>query len=76
MSALAFTKMQGLGNDFVDYLTPGVFTVDPGLPGLAQVFFVFASGEGVESATGRSMGLVCVEQPAEADVGRRHLDEK
>ena len=32
-----------LGNDFLDYLLPGVYTVDPGLPGLAQVFFVFAS---------------------------------
>lgn len=32
-----------LGNDFIDYLTPGVFTLDPGLPGLAQVFFVYAS---------------------------------
>ncbi len=32
-----------LGNDFIDYLLPGVFTLDPGLPGLAQVFFVFAS---------------------------------
>ena len=30
-----------LGNDFIDYLTPGQFTFDPGLPGLAQVFFVF-----------------------------------
>lgn len=30
-----------LGNDFVDYLTPGVFSFDPGLPGLAQVFFVY-----------------------------------
>ena len=32
-----------LGNDFPDYLTPGVFTFDPGLLGLAQVFFVYAS---------------------------------
>ncbi len=40
-----------LGNDFIDYLTPGVYTIDPGLPGLAQVFFVFAAGEGIESAT-------------------------
>ena len=40
-----------LGNDFIDFLTPGVFTLDPGLPGLAQVFFVFAAGEGIASAT-------------------------
>ncbi|NDH96643.1 MAG: hypothetical protein EBZ17_04165 [Actinobacteria bacterium] len=40
-----------LGNDFIDYLTPGVFTVDPGLPGLAQVFFVFAAGEGISNGT-------------------------
>lgn len=40
-----------LGNDFIDYLTPGVFTVDPGLPGLAQVFFVFAAGEGITNGT-------------------------
>ncbi len=32
-----------LGNDFVDYLTPGAYNFDPGLPGLAQVFFVYAS---------------------------------
>ena len=32
-----------LGNDFIDYLSPGVFTLDPGLPGLAQVFFVYAT---------------------------------
>ena len=32
-----------LGNDFLDYLIPGVFTLDPGLPGLAQVFFVYAT---------------------------------
>ncbi len=32
-----------LGNDFIDYLVPGVFSFDPGLPGLAQVFFVYAS---------------------------------
>jgi len=32
-----------LGNDFLDYLIPGVYSVDPGLPGLAQVFFVYAS---------------------------------
>ncbi len=35
----------GLGNDFVDYLTPNLYNFDPGLPGLAQVFFVFASGQ-------------------------------
>jgi branched-chain amino acid transport system substrate-binding protein len=41
-----------LGNDFVDYLTPGVFTIDPGLPGLAQVFFVYAAeNRGVTTAT-------------------------
>lgn len=40
-----------LGNDFIDYLTPGVFTLDPGLPGLAQVFFVFAAGEGISNGT-------------------------
>ena len=32
----------GLGNDFIDYLTPNLYNFDPGLPGLAQVFFVFA----------------------------------
>ena len=42
-----------LGNDFIDYLTPGVFTIDPGLPGLAQVFFVYAAeNRGVTTATG------------------------
>ncbi len=41
-----------LGNDFVDYLTPGSYTFDPGLPGLAQVFFVFMSQtRGDETAT-------------------------
>jgi len=40
-----------LGNDFIDFLTPGVYTVDPGLPGLAQVFFVFAAGEGITNGT-------------------------
>ncbi len=33
----------GLGNDFIDYLIPNLYNFDPGLPGLAQVFFVFAS---------------------------------
>ena len=32
-----------LGNDFPDYFWPGVAINDPGLPGLAQVFFVYAS---------------------------------
>jgi len=32
-----------LGNDFPDYFAPGVVINDPGLPGLAQVFFVYAS---------------------------------
>lgn len=32
-----------LGNDFPDYFFPGVAVNDPGLPGLAQVFFVHAS---------------------------------
>jgi len=40
-----------LGNDFIDYLTPGSYTFDPGLPGLAQVFFVFAAGQGLQTAT-------------------------
>lgn len=41
-----------LGNDFPDYLTPGVFVFDPGLLGLAQVFFVFADqNRGVETMT-------------------------
>lgn len=40
-----------LGNDFVDYFTPASYVFDPGLPGLAQVFFVFAAGEGVETMT-------------------------
>ena len=35
----------GLGNDFVDYLTPNLYNFDPGLPGLAQVFFVFAKAQ-------------------------------
>ena len=34
-----------LGNDFVDYFIPNSYVFDPGLPGLAQVFFVFASQE-------------------------------
>ncbi|HAT17163.1 MAG TPA: hypothetical protein DCS76_05185 [Gemmatimonadetes bacterium] len=42
-----------LGNDFIDFLMPGVFTLDPGLPGLAQVFFVYAAeNRGVTTATG------------------------
>ena len=35
----------GLGNDFIDYLTPNLYNFDPGLPGLAQVFFVFAKAQ-------------------------------
>ena len=35
----------GLGNDFIDYLTPNLYNFDPGLPGLAQVFFVFAKNQ-------------------------------
>ena len=35
----------GLGNDFIDYLTPDLYNFDPGLPGLAQVFFVFAKNQ-------------------------------
>lgn len=33
-----------LGNDVPDFITPGVFTFDPGSLGLAQVIFVYASG--------------------------------
>ena len=41
-----------LGNDFPDYLTPGIFAFDPGLLGLAQVFFVYAADtRGVSTAT-------------------------
>jgi len=32
-----------LGSDFGDYFLPGVAVNDPGLPGLAAVFFVYAS---------------------------------
>lgn len=50
--AAAGVPVLTLGNDFVDYLTPGVFTIDPGLPGLAQVFFVYAAeSRGVTTAT-------------------------
>ena len=32
-----------LGNDFGEFLTPGMFTFDPGIPGLFQVLFVHAA---------------------------------
>lgn len=49
-----------LGNDFGDYLTPGVFTFDPGLLGLAQVFFVFAS----ENRGVTTMSLFIADDPS------------
>ncbi len=50
----------GLGNDFADYLTPDLYNFDPGLPGLAQVFFVFAS----EQRDVSSMSLFLADDPA------------
>jgi len=49
-----------LGNDFGDYLTPGVFTFDPGLLGLAQVFFVYAA----ESRGVTTMTLFIADDPS------------
>ena len=40
-----------LGNDFAEYLTPGVYTFEPGIPGLSQVLFVYSAGRGATSAT-------------------------
>ncbi len=40
-----------LGNDFVEYLTPGVYTFEPGIPGLSQVLFVYSAAGGATSAT-------------------------
>ena len=40
-----------LGNDFGEYLTPGVYTFEPGIPGLSQVLFVYSAGLGAASAT-------------------------
>ena len=40
-----------LGNDFGEYLTPGVYTFEPGIPGLSQVLFVYSAGLGATSAT-------------------------
>lgn len=48
-----------LGNDFVDYFVPNTYVFDPGLPGLAQVFFVFAAAEGIET-----MSLFIADDPA------------
>ncbi len=50
----------GLGNDFIDYLTPNLYNFDPGLPGLAQVFFVFAS----ERRDVSTMTLFLADDPA------------
>ena len=50
----------GLGNDFIDYLTPNLYNFDPGLPGLAQVFFVFAS----ERRDVSTMSLYLADDPA------------
>ena len=50
----------GLGNDFIDYLTPNLYNFDPGLPGLAQVFFVFAKNRRDVS----SMTLFLADDPA------------
>ena len=44
MLAEAGVANLGLGYDFPDYFVPNLYNFDPGLPGLAQVFFVFASG--------------------------------
>ena len=49
----------GLGNDFIDYLTPNLYNFDPGLPGLAQVFFVFAN----ESRNVSTMTLFLADDP-------------
>ena len=49
----------GLGNDFLDYLTPNLYNFDPGLPGLAQVFFVFAK----ESRDVSTMTLFVADDP-------------
>ena len=49
----------GLGNDFFDYLTPNLYNFDPGLPGLAQVFFVFAK----ESRNVSTMTLFVADDP-------------
>ena len=35
-----------LGNDFTEYFLPGTVVLDPGLPGLAQIFFVWAAAQG------------------------------
>ena len=40
-----------LGNDFGEYLTPGVYTFEPGIPGLSQVLFVYSAAGGATSAT-------------------------
>ena len=50
----------GLGNDFIDYLTPDLYNFDPGLPGLAQVFFVFAKNQRDVS----TMSLFLADDPA------------
>ena len=50
----------GLGNDFIDYLTPNLYNFDPGLPGLAQVFFVFAK----ERRDVSTMSLFLADDPA------------
>ncbi len=50
----------GLGNDFIDYLTPNLYNFDPGLPGLAQVFFVFAA----ERRDVSTMTLFVADDPA------------
>jgi branched-chain amino acid transport system substrate-binding protein len=50
----------GLGNDFIDYLTPNLYNFDPGLPGLAQVFFVFAKNRRDVS----TMSLFLADDPA------------
>ena len=50
----------GLGNDFGDYLTEDLYNFDPGLPGLAQVFFVFAS----ERRDVSTMTLFLADDPA------------
>ena len=50
----------GLGNDFIDYLTPNLYNFDPGLPGLAQVFFVFAK----EQRDVSTMSLFLADDPA------------
>ena len=60
MLAEAGVANLGLGYDFPDYFVPNLYNFDPGLPGLAQVFFVFASG----SRDVTTMTLYIADDPA------------